>query len=329
VPVGAPRLSALDASAVGQALSDVTDATLNAALQAAWSEVSGAPLPFAIIGMGRLGGSEMSYSSDADVLFVYEPAGMPEDAASAVSHQVAEEMRRSMSAPFPEPPLGIDADLRPEGRQGPLVRSLAAYRRYYAGRSSIWESQALLRARFVCGDAELGARFLQLADTLRYPADGLTGAQVTEIRRIKARVDTERLPRRADRATHAKLGRGGLADIEWSVQLLQLRHGHELTGLRTPSTLDALAAGEAAGLVSAPDAAALREGWQLASRVRNALMLVRGRPSDQLPRHGPVLAGVARVLGADAGREPGEFLDRYLRVARLARGAAERVFHGP
>jgi len=281
-------------------------------------------LKFTIIGMGRLGGREQSYGSDADVLFVYEPPpGVPEDTASGLALAVAERLRRVLSAPAPDPPLVIDADLRPEGRQGPLVRSLAAYQQYYARWSKVWESQALLRARYVAGDTDLGARFLAFADTVRYPTGGLDAAQVTEIRRIKARVDTERLPRGADAATHAKLGRGGLTDVEWAVQLLQLRHGHAIPALRTTKTLDALAAAEAAGLVEPDDATALAEAWTLASRVRNALMLVRGRPSDQLPRHGVELAGVVKVLGAG---DPGEFVDDYLRTLRHARGVFERVF---
>ncbi len=316
--------------AVGQALSDVTDATLGAALRAATSRVKADEMPFAIIGMGRLGGGEMSYSSDADVLFVYEPLpGVAEDAASGNAHQIAEELRRLLSAPSPEPPLGVDADLRPEGRQGPLVRSLAAYERYYADWSKIWEAQALLRARFVAGDRALGERFLALADRVRYPSEGLTPEQIIEIRRIKARVDTERLPRGADPATHAKLGRGGLADVEWAVQLLQLRHGHSIEGLRTPRTLDALTAARDAGLVSNMDAVFLARGWVMASHVRNALMLLRGRPSDQLPRQGVELAGVVRALGRPSSTEPGEFLDEYLRTARRARAAAERVFLSP
>jgi len=313
--------------AVGQALSDITDATLAAALRAAVGRTKNDELPFAIIGMGRLGGAEMSYASDADVLFVYEPlAGMAEDAASAAALEIAEELRRLLSAPAPEPPLGVDAGLRPEGRQGPLVRSLAAYERYYTDWSKVWEAQALLRARYVCGSPTLAARFLEMADRFRYPAGGLTAEQVTEIRRIKARVDTERLPRGADPAMHAKLGRGGLADVEWAVQLLQLRHGHSLPGLRTTRTLDALEAARAAGLVSHVDAHALVQGWLLASAVRNALMLVRGRPSDQLPRQGTELAGVVRILRGSV--EPGEFVDEYLRVTRRARAAAERVFLG-
>jgi glutamate-ammonia-ligase adenylyltransferase len=325
----APAQPFADVSEVGQALSDVTDATLGAVLRAAYSRANAAGMPFAIIGMGRLGGGEMSYSSDADVLFVYEPQpGVADDAASGTALHIAEELRRLLSAPSPEPALDIDADLRPEGRQGPLVRSFAAYERYYAEWSKIWEAQALLRARFVAGSEELGVRFLALADRIRYPVGGLTREQVTEIRRIKARVDTERLPRGADPATHAKLGRGGLADIEWAVQLLQLRHGFEVPGLRTTRTLDALSAARDAGLVSTMDATWLARGWVLATRVRNALMLVRGRASDQLPRQGAELAGVARALGRPAGVVPDEFLDDYLRTARRARAAAERVFLG-
>jgi glutamate-ammonia-ligase adenylyltransferase len=317
----------LDAVAVGQALSDLTDATLGAALRAAQSRVGARGMAFTIIGMGRLGGAEMSYSSDADVLFVYEPPpGVPDDTASGTALAIAEELRRLLSAPSPEPPLGIDADLRPEGRQGPLVRSIAAYERYYADWSRIWEAQALLRARFVGGDEALGARFLKLADRVRYPVEGLSAEHITEIRRIKARVDTERLPRGADPATHAKLGRGGLADVEWAVQLLQLRHGHGIPALQTPRTLDALTAARDAGLVSKMDAVFLARGWMMASQVRNALMLVRGRPSDQLPRQGAELAGVARALGRSAQVQPGEFLDDYLRTARRSRAAAERVF---
>jgi [glutamine synthetase] adenylyltransferase / [glutamine synthetase]-adenylyl-L-tyrosine phosphorylase len=317
----------LDITTVASALSHVADATLAAAVRAARASVPEMPgLRFAVIGMGRLGGYEMSYPSDADVLFVYDPPpGVPEDAASGAAHAIAEELRRQLGRPAPDPPLGVDADLRPEGRQGPLVRSLAAYAQYYARWSKVWEAQALLRARWVCGDEALGREFEALADTIRYPEDGLTREQITEIRRIKARVETERLPRGADPATHAKLGRGGLADVEWAVQLVQLRHARAVPELRCTRTLDALTAARDARLVSAADAAAMAEGWTLAARVRNALTLVRGRPTDQLPRHGVELAGVVRLLD---GRDPGEFLDHYLRTTRRSRAACERVMSG-
>jgi glutamate-ammonia-ligase adenylyltransferase len=328
-PDGGGRVPTLaDVTAVGAALSDVADATLAAALRTARAAQPGPPgLRFAVIGMGRLGGRESNYLSDADVLFVYDPPpGADERAAATAAHAVAEELRRLLSAPAPDPPLGVDADLRPEGRQGPLVRSLAAYAQYYARWSKVWEAQALLRARFVCGDADLGAEFEALINPVRYPADGLTREQVVEIRRIKARVEAERLPRGADPATHTKLGRGGLADVEWAVQLLQLRHAGRLPALRGTGTLAALATARDAGLVDPDDAAEMATGWTLAAQARNALMLVRGRAGDQLPRHGVELAGVVRLLGGD---DPGEFLDEYLRTGRRARSAMERVLDSP
>ncbi|GLY01705.1 MULTISPECIES: bifunctional [glutamine synthetase] adenylyltransferase/[glutamine synthetase]-adenylyl-L-tyrosine phosphorylase [Actinoplanes] len=314
----------LDVDGVGMALSDITDATLGAALGIARRGRPGpAGLRFAVIGMGRLGGYEMSYPSDADVLFVHEPPpGCPEGEASAAAHAIAEELRRLLNAPAPDPALGVDADLRPEGRQGPLVRSLQAYQQYYARWSRVWEAQALLRARFVAGDAELGRRFEALADGMRYPEGGLTREQVIEIRRIKARVETERMPRGADPNTHTKLGRGGLADVEWAVQLLQLRYAHEQPELRRTRTLEALDHECRTGLVGAADAEAMAAGWTLAAQVRNALTLVRGRPTDQLPRHGVELAGAVLLLG---GGDPGEFVDRYLRLTRRSRAAMERV----
>ncbi|MFF5071767.1 bifunctional [glutamine synthetase] adenylyltransferase/[glutamine synthetase]-adenylyl-L-tyrosine phosphorylase [Micromonospora olivasterospora] len=326
-PAARPARGLAEVTAVGAALADVTDATLAAALRTARAAQPALPgLRFAVIGMGRLGGYESNYLSDADVLFVYAPPpGADERAAGTAAHAVAEELRRLLSAPAPDPPLGVDADLRPEGRQGPLARSLAAYAQYYARWSKVWEAQALLRARFVCGDADLGAEFEALVDPVRYPADGLTREQIVEIRRIKARVEHERLPRGADPATDTKLGRGGLADVEWAVQLLQLRHAGRVPALRGTRTLDALAAAADAGLVDPADAAAMAAGWTLAAQVRNALMLVRGRAGDQLPRHGVELAGAARLLGRD---DPGEFLDEYLRTARRSRAAMERVFDG-
>ncbi|MET8123917.1 bifunctional [glutamine synthetase] adenylyltransferase/[glutamine synthetase]-adenylyl-L-tyrosine phosphorylase [Micromonospora sp. NPDC005189] len=324
-PDGAKRAPGLaDITEVGTALADVTDATLAAALRAAQASQPAPPgLRFAVIGVGRLGGYESNYLSDADVLFVYDsPTGSGDSAASAAAHAIAEELRRLLGVPAPDPPLGVDADLRPEGRQGPLVRSLAAYAQYYARWSRVWEAQALLRARFVCGDADLGVEFEAMIEPVRYPADGLTREQVVEIRRIKARVETERLPRGADPATHTKLGRGGLADVEWAVQLVQLRHAGAIPALRGTRTLDALAAAERAGLIDPADAAEMAAGWSLAAQVRNALMLVRGRAGDQLPRHGVELAGVVRLLGRD---DPGEFLDEYLRVGRRSRAAAQRV----
>ncbi|MDQ1586659.1 MAG: [glutamine synthetase] adenylyltransferase / [glutamine synthetase]-adenylyl-L-tyrosine, partial [Actinomycetota bacterium] len=326
----ADLLGQLDVEAVGAALTDITAATLQAALDVATrsvqSERGALPTRIAVIAMGRFGGAEQGYSSDADVLFVHDPLdGADEREATDAAHAVANELRRLLGVPAPDPPLGVDADLRPEGRQGPLVRTLASYAAYYARWSQVWESQALLRAQPVAGDRELGARFAALVDPMRYPADGISDAEVREIRRIKARIDAERLPRGTDPARHTKLGPGGLADVEWTVQLLQLRRGADVAGLRTPQTLAALGAAADAGLLEADEAMTLAEAWRLASRVRNAMMLVRGRPGDSLPTDARELSGVARVLGYPPGAA-GTMVEDYRRATRRARTVVDRVF---
>lgn len=226
-----------------------------------------------------------------------------------------------------DPPLLIDADLRPEGKSGPLVRTLASYAAYYRRWSLAWESQALLRAEPVAGDPGLGARFIELIDPLRYPAEGLGEDAIREIRRLKARMESERLPRGADRATHTKLGRGGLSDVEWTVQLLQMRHGAAEPGLRTTRTRRALDAAHHAGLISGDDAQTLDNAWVLAARVRNTVMLVRGRPGDTFPTDSRELAAVAHYLGYAPGHV-GEMLDDYRRTTRRARTVTERLFYG-
>jgi glutamate-ammonia-ligase adenylyltransferase len=286
-------------------------------------------MDLAIVGMGRLGGGEMGLGSDADVLFVHRPrAGADDGAASAAANAVAHTLRRLLGEAGPDPAFEVDADLRPEGRQGPLVRSLSAFREYYERWVSVWEVQSLLRAVPVAGDEALGAEFVALIDPIRYPTGGLTDDQVAEIRRIKARVERERLPRGADPATHTKLGRGGLSDVEWTVQLLQLQHAAEVPALRTPATVEGLAALTDAGLLDSEQADALSAAWELATRSRNAIFLVRGRPSDQLPRPGVELVGVARACGYGPDLDAGQFLEDYRRTTRHARAVVEQVFYG-
>lgn len=325
----ADLLGLLPVDAVCTALNSVNEAVLAATLDAVLRAETERPAALAVIGMGRLGGGESSYGSDADVMFVCAPAeGVDDHTAVRWATRVVERVRRLLGSPSPDPALPVDADLRPEGRSGPMVRTLASYREYYARWGEVWEAQALLRARPIAGDRTLGREFTALVDPIRYPADGLSAASVSEIRRIKARVDAERLPRGADRSTHTKLGLGGLADVEWTVQLLQLQHAGDVPELRTPSTLEGLHEAAEAGLIGAEDAAELEEGWRTATAARNAIMLVKGKPGDQLPRSGRELAAVAVALGYPAGGDPGEFLDDYKRVTRRARAVVERVFYG-
>ena len=317
---------------VGEALTAVAGATLSGALETAVQAIEAErrePLVtrVAVVAMGRLGGHEMGYASDADVLFVHEPIdGADEQEATEGALAVANEMRRLMALPSPEPALTLDADLRPEGRQGPLVRTLASYAAYYERWGEVWERQALLRAAPLCGPPAVLDRFFAVIDPARWPDRGLTEAQVREIRRIKARVESERLPRGADPSTHLKLGPGGLADVEWAVQLLQLRHAASVEGLRTTRTPQALEAAVRAGLLGEDDRSVLLAAWRTATSIRNSVVLVTGRGSDAFPRDPQSLAAVSRVLGYAPG-ESAAFVDDYRKVARRARAVVERVFY--
>ncbi len=325
-------LRLIDEHAIMCGLTDVTEATLIGTLEVAERSVAAhrpdgvLPTRMALVAMGRFGGRELGYSSDADLVFVHQPLpGVDEQEASEAAFAIANDIRRLLMTPSPDPALEIDADLRPEGRQGPLVRSLESYRAYYDRWSSPWEAQALLRARPFAGDAGLCAEFTRMIDPLRWPEGGISEADTREMRRLKARMESERLPRGADPSMHLKQGRGGLADVEWVAQLLQLRHAAELPALRTTSTLGALDAAVEESLLDPADAETLTASWLLATRVRNAIMLASGRASDSIPTSGPGLAAVAHLLGP---RSSTDFLEEYRRTTRRARGVVERVFYG-
>jgi glutamate-ammonia-ligase adenylyltransferase len=325
----ADLLGMLEVTDVCKALTSVWVAVLQAALEVvirANTPDNGPPARIAVIGMGRLGGGELGYGSDADVMFVCEPQnGAEESAAVRWAVSIAEQVRALLGTPSADPPLEVDTGLRPEGRNGPLVRTLASYEAYYVQWAQPWEIQALLRAHRVAGDDDLGHRFQLMADKTRYPPGGVSPEAVQEIRRIKARVSNERLPRGADPNTHTKLGRGGLADIEWTVQLLQLKYAHKVPALHNTATLETLDAIGAAELIAEGDVDLLRQAWLTATRARNALVLVRGKPTDQLPGPGRQLNAVALAAGWD-NDDGGEFLDNYLRVTRRAKTVVRKVF---
>jgi glutamate-ammonia-ligase adenylyltransferase len=187
--------------------------------------------------------------------------------------------------------------------------------------------QALLRADPVAGDTALGQAFGELADDIRYPSGGMAEGPVREIKRIKARMEAERMPRGVEPALHVKLGPGGLSDAEWVAQLLQLRHAGAVPALRTTRTLAALQAASDEGLLGPDDAAALITAWLLATRIRNAVMLVTGRASDVLPTGQPELAGTARLLGYPPDSSQ-DLVQDWRRAARRSRTVMERVFYG-
>jgi len=305
----------------GEAHADVITATLSGALALAHRYGDG--IEFGIVAMGRYGGRELGFGSDADVMYVYKDMGAGEHAQATAERIVHELSRLTEDVRLP---LDLDIGLRPEGRTGAIVRSAESYRAYYERWSLSWEAQALLRARLVVGDVGVLAEFEQMIADVRYPAE-VPEQDIREIKRIKARVEAERLPQGADPKRHMKLGRGSLSDVEWLVQLIQLRHAARVPGLRTQSTLGALTAAEAAGLIAASDAARLRDAWLLASRARSATTLWLNRTTDLLPTDRWDLDAIARLLEHPPG-SASVLEEDYLRITRLSRQVFERMFYG-
>ncbi|MFE1663378.1 bifunctional [glutamine synthetase] adenylyltransferase/[glutamine synthetase]-adenylyl-L-tyrosine phosphorylase [Microbacterium sp. P02] len=312
---------------VAASLTTITETTIQATLRAIRRERvpdDAGDFDFAVIAMGRFGGAELGFGSDADILYVYRAPDMEPERGHRLALEIVAELRRR-SEDF-RLPLDLDADLRPEGRSGPLARSIDAYAEYYRRWSMSWEAQALLRARGVAGSVNLIRDFTALANSVRYPTT-VDPQGLRDIKRIKARVENERLPQGVDRARHLKLGPGTLSDVEWLVQLMQLEHAGRVPGLRTTSTLRALEAAEADGLISLLAAQRLGEAWHLASRLRSANTLWTGKTSDVLPTDRWQLDGIARILGYPPGSATA-LEERYFATTRRARRIFEKLFYG-
>jgi len=305
-----------DISTTGASLTNVAEAVLEAAVDHLAADVA-----FCVVGMGRLGGAEMSYASDLDLLFVLDdPAAGSQDRGE----ETAEAILRFIHGPSPSQRVAtIDLGLRPEGGQGRLARDLLGYQTYFERWAQTWERQALLRARVVAGDRGLGQRFLDLVHTFVWDRP-LTDGDVADIRRMKARIERERIPPREDPQFHLKLGRGSLSDIEWTAQLLQLRHGVSAAG--TMAALDALSE---QGSLAVADADVLRHAYRFLEHTRNRWHLVATLPGgippgDSLPTETHQQSQLARSLGTT----PTALRDEYRRVTRRARRVVERLFYG-
>jgi glutamate-ammonia-ligase adenylyltransferase len=302
-------LDLADVPAVGAALSALAEAVVETALG-----LLAPPVPLAVVAMGRFGGAELSFASDLDVVFVYEGTTAADFAAA---EGVATALMRFLGQGVPKV-YDMDADLRPEGRQGPLARSVEAYRTYFERWAQPWERLAMVRARPVAGDLEVAARFSAAIEPLVWQAE-LADADRREIRRIKARVEQERIPPNEDPQFHLKLGRGSLSDVEFTAQLLQLQHR-----VQAPGTMTALSRLTEEGALTAADHAVLAEAYRFCERARNRLFLVTNAPSDSLPQQPERLARLARSLGMT----PSELRDEYRRLTRRARRVVERLFYG-
>jgi glutamate-ammonia-ligase adenylyltransferase len=302
---------------ISQGLSDITESYLLALKDL----IDDGTIDLGIIAMGRFGGAELGFGSDADLMFVYRP--LDADEPQKTTERQISEIRKLAADPVLE--FDLDIDLRPEGKNGPMARSLDSYAAYYEKWANTWEAQALLRARVIAGSEELVRAFTDLIDQYRYPTEVQPSA-ITEIRRMKARIETERLPQGADPKRHLKLGRGSLSDVEWLVQLMQLSNGSKHPSIRTPKTLEALAACVSEGLIEQHDATVLQEAWKLASRVRSAVVLWGSRRSDVLTTDRRQLEGMARILEYPRG-SAGALEQDYLAYTRRSRMVFERLFY--
>lgn len=320
------------------AMSDVFDAILDATLQ--WSmreavsvmNLNAPQAEIAIIALGRYGGKEVNFCSDADIMVIYKPVGEVCDlnAAHRFAQKTVDILRNILQGPLTlEPKIMVDLDLRPEGKDGPLVRSLESCENYYRQWSSTWEHQALLRARFAAGSKELADALLDgVVNELRYAANPLSDSQLAEIRKLKARMEAERLPRGVSRDRHLKLGRGGLSDVEWTVQLMQLQYASKHESLRVVGTMQALKALQSEHFISDEDAEVLSRCWHMCSAVRNANFLWSGSMAraDIIPTDSYSLGGIATYLGY----EPNQgrvFENDLLATMRQCREIMSRLFY--
>ncbi len=290
--------------AVSDQLSDLAEACLDAAWRVAVEEtqaryeVTTSPARFVVLGMGKLGGRELTYNSDLDIIFIYVP--LSETAGSVAVHEyvtrLAQTLMTSLQVQTREGRMyEIDTRLRPSGNAGPLVSSLEAFARYHAQRAQLWERQAMIKARVVAGDPSLAAEVASIVHRFVYePAFPEDGA--AEIHRIRMRMERE-LAGSERKGFNVKTGRGGLVDIEFLVQMLQLRHGGAVPEVRQHSTRAALAALAYAGVLPEEEARALRDGYAFLRALTNRLRIERDQPVEALEREGPGLAAVARRLG--------------------------------
>jgi len=324
-----------------RALSDLADACLQATLEACRAKLEqrtgtpriagGGPARFAVVGLGKLGGRELHYSSDLDVIFVYEAPGRTDGPSPVSNHEfferLAEQVMRESSEPTPEGRLfQLDARLRPEGETGSLSLPLEGYVRYLQARAEAWERMALTRARFVAGDAKLGQRFLEEIAPQVYR--GLTAEDIAALRHIKARVERERAQPTTAEHLDIKLGPGGINDVEYAVQFLQLRHGAGRAPIHVPGTLGAIEALRDEGLLAAQDAARLREGYLFLRRVELGLQIVRERSEEVLSLEDDDLAmlGAHLVKPGERPPAPQRLREEIRQTMTSLRAIFERVF---
>ncbi len=319
----------VDVSQTAAELADLATATLRAALAlaAAAAPEDAALCRLAVIAMGKCGGHELNYVSDVDVIFVGEAAGdADEGKALRAATRLASHMMRICSETTVEGSIWpVDANLRPEGRNGPLVRTLASHLAYYQRWAKTWEFQALLKARPVAGDLALGEEYTTALRPLVWQAAERENfvADVQEMRRrVVANIPAAEVERQL------KLGPGGLRDVEFAVQLLQLVHGRADASLRSGTTLDALKALAAGGYVGRADAAQLDEAYRFLRSLEHRIQLHRLRRTHLVPEAEADLRRLGRSLGLRT--DPvAELTREWRRHTTVVRRLHEKLFYRP
>ncbi len=330
---------------VGEELADIAAAVLEAALAVARAELppGAAPCRLAVVAMGKCGGRELNYASDVDVIFVAEPVkDEDETAALGTASRLAAGLIGVCARSTPEGSIfPVDPNLRPEGRAGPLVRTLTSHLAYYERWAKTWEFQALLKARPVAGDMTLGQAYANTLGPLVWQA-ARREHFVEDVQAMRRRVEQSLPARQAGR--ELKLGPGGLRDIEFAVQLLQLVHGRTDETLRSPATLPALAALAAGGYVGRADAEELGAAYRFLRRTEHLLQLGRLSRTHTLPEDPAVLRRLGRAMRFNDGpNEPWfqasvtgirsdpavDFDEEWRRHARQVRRLHEKLFYRP
>lgn len=306
-------------------ISLLAEACIRVALRMAVEEreaAGGLPGRIAVLGMGKLGGRELHYSSDVDLVFVYQEDGARPDAFREFERCVRRVL--DILGRLTEEGRGFQVDLRlrPEGNAGLLARSLEGYRRYLQESLQVWERQALVRARYVAGDLPLARTLLRdISDAVW--SRGLTEADLEELRHIKRRIENEKTNRSGE-VIDLKLGPGGILDIEFTVQLLQLACGGDVPEVRRPNTLQALGALARSGVLPAGEARVLREAYLFLRRAENRLQLYQDRAAEGVPASPEELGTFARRLGYPQER-PGQAAEAFLADLRRHCGRAREI----
>ncbi|WP_437735996.1 bifunctional [glutamate--ammonia ligase]-adenylyl-L-tyrosine phosphorylase/[glutamate--ammonia-ligase] adenylyltransferase [Sorangium sp. So ce1335] len=335
------------------ALSDLADASLEAATRFALGTPPGEPVRgLAVIAMGKLGGREIGYGSDLDVFFLFDPARAPSgecgpgsDPGTYYARRARQIIRLISMSHAAGPGYELDTRLRPSGSQGLLVTSIDSFARYHgirrAGaapaesdsspgarhmRAAVWERLALIRARAAAGDPELGAEAIAIAHEAAYLQADDFDRIAEEIHRLRLRMEHELSHERRGRRDF-KLGRGGLVDIEFAVQLLQIRHGAD-PRVRTSETLTAIEALASAGYLSPKHAEVFRDGHAFLRKLEQRIRIVHADASQLLEENAPGVPLLARrtgIRGRTAAEAARELLARYGAITGRVRAAYDAI----